>query len=140
VREIVDGSNFEWAEGYNTRFGVTYVDYKDEQKRYPKASARFIKTWFDKYISKECVINGIATAKGLVMEDMVVKMEEVDGEIEDSNSVSVSTEGQSPARNADTRNTSEGGGFSDEKEDLVTGGFGSGIVKKNCPGASWEGS
>ena len=29
------------ADGYTTRFGVTYVDY-DTQKRYPKDSARFI--------------------------------------------------------------------------------------------------
>jgi Glycosyl hydrolase family 1 len=45
------GSNFEWAEGFNTRFGVTYIDYKDEQKRYPKASAKFIRNWFDKHIT-----------------------------------------------------------------------------------------
>lgn len=29
------------ADGYVTRFGVTYVDY-ETQKRYPKDSARFI--------------------------------------------------------------------------------------------------
>ncbi|KAK4626183.1 Beta-glucosidase 1B [Fulvia fulva] len=34
--------NFEWAEGYETRFGVTYVDYTGGQKRYPKKSARVI--------------------------------------------------------------------------------------------------
>jgi len=33
--------NFEWADGYTTRFGVTYVDY-DTQKRYPKASGKFL--------------------------------------------------------------------------------------------------
>ncbi|KAG6807336.1 Beta-glucosidase 1B, partial [Tricholoma furcatifolium] len=33
--------NFEWADGYATRFGVTYVDY-ETQKRYLKASAKFI--------------------------------------------------------------------------------------------------
>ncbi|KAF7792027.1 hypothetical protein EIP86_003054 [Pleurotus ostreatoroseus] len=33
--------NFEWADGYVTRFGVTYVDY-ETQKRYPKASGKFI--------------------------------------------------------------------------------------------------
>lgn len=33
--------NFEWADGYSTRFGVTYVDY-NTQKRYPKASAKFL--------------------------------------------------------------------------------------------------
>jgi len=37
--------NFEWADGYSTRFGVTYVDY-ETQKRYPKASARFLIAWF----------------------------------------------------------------------------------------------
>ena len=35
-------SNFEWADGYETRFGVTFVDYKGEQKRYPKKSAKVI--------------------------------------------------------------------------------------------------
>lgn len=33
--------NFEWADGYVTRFGVTYVDY-ETQVRTPKASARFL--------------------------------------------------------------------------------------------------
>ncbi|KAG6876600.1 hypothetical protein C0993_001982 [Termitomyces sp. T159_Od127] len=37
--------NFEWADGYVTRFGVTYVDY-ETQKRYPKASAHFLIQWF----------------------------------------------------------------------------------------------
>ncbi|GAB7366168.1 hypothetical protein MBLNU230_g7730t1 [Neophaeotheca triangularis] len=38
--------NFEWAEGYETRFGVTYVDYSD-QTRYPKKSAKEIGPMFD---------------------------------------------------------------------------------------------
>ncbi|EGO30093.1 glycoside hydrolase, family 1 [Serpula lacrymans var. lacrymans S7.9] len=33
--------NFEWAEGYKIRFGVTYVDY-ETQKRYPKQSSKFL--------------------------------------------------------------------------------------------------
>lgn len=45
--------NFEWAEGYETRFGVTYVDYANDQKRYPKKSARSLKPIFDKLIKKE---------------------------------------------------------------------------------------
>src|SRR5206468_2423995 len=32
--------NFEWADGYNLRFGIHYVDFKT-QKRYPKLSADF---------------------------------------------------------------------------------------------------
>jgi beta-glucosidase/6-phospho-beta-glucosidase/beta-galactosidase len=43
-------SNFEWAEGYETRFGVTYVDYDGDQKRYPKKSAKEIGNIFDRYI------------------------------------------------------------------------------------------
>ncbi|KAF2656908.1 glycoside hydrolase family 1 protein [Lophiostoma macrostomum CBS 122681] len=45
--------NFEWAEGYETRFGVTYVDYEGGQKRHPKKSAKEIGKIFDKYIKKE---------------------------------------------------------------------------------------
>ncbi|KEF57909.1 beta-glucosidase [Exophiala aquamarina CBS 119918] len=44
--------NFEWAEGYETRFGVTYVDYANGQKRYPKKSALELKNIFDQYIGK----------------------------------------------------------------------------------------
>uniref|UniRef100_UPI0005C800A9 beta-glucosidase 24-like n=1 Tax=Fragaria vesca subsp. vesca TaxID=101020 RepID=UPI0005C800A9 len=32
--------NFEWAQGYTPRFGLYYVDYKDNLKRIPKQSAR----------------------------------------------------------------------------------------------------
>ncbi len=42
--------NFEWAEGYRTRFGACYVDYHDGQKRYPKKSAKLMKPLFDELI------------------------------------------------------------------------------------------
>ncbi|EKG18229.1 Glycoside hydrolase family 1 [Macrophomina phaseolina MS6] len=45
--------NFEWAEGYETRFGVCYVDYKGGQKRYPKKSARAIGEIFDALMRKD---------------------------------------------------------------------------------------
>ena len=45
-------SNFEWAEGYETRFGVTFVDYAGGQKRYPKKSAKEIGNIFDRLIEK----------------------------------------------------------------------------------------
>ncbi|KAF2454598.1 beta-glucosidase [Lineolata rhizophorae] len=45
--------NFEWAEGYITRFGVTYVDYEGGQKRYPKKSAKVVKEIFESLIQKE---------------------------------------------------------------------------------------
>ena len=34
--------NFEWADGYSKRFGITYVDFKT-QKRTPKMSSDFYK-------------------------------------------------------------------------------------------------
>ncbi|XP_003579958.1 beta-glucosidase 12-like [Brachypodium distachyon] len=38
--------NFEWVYGYTMRFGLHFVDYDDERKRYPKHSAR----WFKKFL------------------------------------------------------------------------------------------
>lgn len=38
--------NFEWATGYTVRFGLFYVDFDNEQARYPKASA----FWFRKVL------------------------------------------------------------------------------------------
>ena len=34
--------NFEWTDGYEKRFGITYVDFAT-QKRTPKLSAEFYK-------------------------------------------------------------------------------------------------
>jgi len=39
--------NFEWADGYNVRFGIHYVDYNDGLKRYAKDSAK----WFQNFIN-----------------------------------------------------------------------------------------
>jgi len=41
--------NFEWADGYVTRFGCTYVDYAT-QKRYPKDSGKFVSKWFTEHV------------------------------------------------------------------------------------------
>jgi beta-glucosidase/6-phospho-beta-glucosidase/beta-galactosidase len=41
--------NFEWAMGYSKRFGLVYVDYKNKQKRYPKASA----LWYSQLLSQD---------------------------------------------------------------------------------------
>jgi beta-glucosidase len=32
--------NYEWADGYSKRFGITYVDF-ETQKRTPKLSSKF---------------------------------------------------------------------------------------------------
>ncbi|KAE8379069.1 glycoside hydrolase superfamily [Aspergillus bertholletiae] len=42
--------NFEWNDGFRVRFGVTYVDYKNGMKRYPKDSAKLISELFRGYI------------------------------------------------------------------------------------------
>ncbi|KAK0499187.1 beta-glucosidase 1B [Armillaria luteobubalina] len=44
--------NFEWADGYITRFGVTYVDYNTQQ-RFPKESAKELVKWFKEHSSDE---------------------------------------------------------------------------------------
>ncbi|KAH9328279.1 hypothetical protein KI387_000387, partial [Taxus chinensis] len=41
VWEFID--NFEWASGYDSRFGLYYVDYKNNLKRYARASADWFK-------------------------------------------------------------------------------------------------
>ena len=44
--------NFEWADGYSCRFGVTYVDYDGGQKRIPKKSAKQLAGMFERLIGK----------------------------------------------------------------------------------------
>ncbi|RDY08487.1 Beta-glucosidase 13, partial [Mucuna pruriens] len=41
--------NFEWSDGYTVRFGIVYVNYTDELKRYPKDSAK----WFKEFLHQE---------------------------------------------------------------------------------------
>ncbi|CAH2058008.1 unnamed protein product [Thlaspi arvense] len=40
--------NFEWERGYTMRFGLHYVDYADDLKRYAKDSAK----WFKKFLER----------------------------------------------------------------------------------------
>ncbi|KMT14423.1 hypothetical protein BVRB_4g072010 [Beta vulgaris subsp. vulgaris] len=40
--------NFEWGLGYTMRYGINYVDFQNELKRYPKNSA----LWFKKFLRK----------------------------------------------------------------------------------------
>lgn len=39
--------NWEWAAGYTSRFGLHFVDFNNKQKRYPKDSAK----WFKSFLS-----------------------------------------------------------------------------------------
>ncbi len=40
--------NFEWAVGYTKRFGLIYVDYENDKKRYVKLSAK----WYSGFLNK----------------------------------------------------------------------------------------
>ncbi|XP_021829900.1 beta-glucosidase 12-like [Prunus avium] len=42
--------NFEWSDGYTVRFGIIYVDYSDNLKRYLKRSAEWFKNFLKKSI------------------------------------------------------------------------------------------
>lgn len=44
--------NFEWRSGYESRFGLQYVDYRT-QRRYYKKSAFFLQSFFDFYVSSK---------------------------------------------------------------------------------------
>lgn len=37
--------DFEWGEGYVPRFGLYYIDYKDNLKRVPKNSAKWLQSF-----------------------------------------------------------------------------------------------
>jgi beta-glucosidase len=39
--------NWEWAAGYSSRFGLYFVDYRDNLKRYPKDSVH----WFTSFLN-----------------------------------------------------------------------------------------
>ncbi|EFJ31690.1 hypothetical protein SELMODRAFT_169039 [Selaginella moellendorffii] len=42
--------NWEWSAGFTSRFGLYYVDYRDNLKRCPKASA----AWFTNFLNQTC--------------------------------------------------------------------------------------
>ncbi|KDP35756.1 hypothetical protein JCGZ_10528 [Jatropha curcas] len=47
--------NYEWDIGYTSRFGLFYVDYKNNLARHPKQSAE----WFQKFLKNELSIDNI---------------------------------------------------------------------------------
>lgn len=42
-----------WLADLTLAVGVTYVDYENDQKRYPKKSAKSLKPLFDSLIKKD---------------------------------------------------------------------------------------
>jgi len=45
--------NFEWTDGYSTRFGMVYVDYNDGQNRYVKDSGYWYSNWIKSHQASE---------------------------------------------------------------------------------------
>lgn len=60
--------NFEWSDGYVPRFGLTYVDYENQQKRIPKDSSKWFKRLADARDiasgSGRAAVDGIEPTKG----------------------------------------------------------------------------
>lgn len=50
--------NFEWCQGYTKRFGLVFVDYKDDLKRYPKSSAHWFTSFLHGTDKQACLVNG----------------------------------------------------------------------------------
>lgn len=76
--------NFEWREGYSSRFGIVYTDY-ETQERHPKDSARWLSRKFS---------GGKATASKGEIEEMrrqrkalLLQQEKEDGEEKGSSAV-----------------------------------------------------
>ncbi|KAG8375749.1 hypothetical protein BUALT_Bualt10G0132700 [Buddleja alternifolia] len=44
--------NFEWDQGYGPRFGLIYIDYMNNLKRYPKHSAM----WFAEFLARKTIM------------------------------------------------------------------------------------
>ena len=46
--------NFEWENGYETRFGMSYIDFYNDKEltRHPKKSLVFLGEWYDKNVEK----------------------------------------------------------------------------------------
>ncbi|CAJ1956988.1 unnamed protein product [Sphenostylis stenocarpa] len=44
--------NFEWSSGYTMRFGINFIDYKDNLKRHQKLSAH----WFRNFLNKDGLV------------------------------------------------------------------------------------
>jgi hypothetical protein len=85
---------------------VTYIDYIDEQKRYPKASAKFIKKWFQQHITKGTIVENV---RENVMEEE--ELEETPSE--------TSTEGRSPIMRLDSTSVTSEGSCTPEDESPV---------------------
>ncbi|KAL3844280.1 hypothetical protein ACJIZ3_001683 [Penstemon smallii] len=47
--------NFEWVEGYTVRFGIIYVDYMNNLRRYPKHSAK----WFAQFLKRKDLLKRV---------------------------------------------------------------------------------
>lgn len=47
--------NFEWADGYQFRFGITYVNYT-MQERFPKESAHWFKILLERWRAKSAQV------------------------------------------------------------------------------------
>ncbi|KAI9124810.1 hypothetical protein K1719_004137 [Acacia pycnantha] len=53
--------NWEWAAGYTSRFGLYFVDYRDNLKRYPKQSVQ----WFKNFLNPQLLVVALEVSGSL---------------------------------------------------------------------------
>lgn len=80
--------SFEWWSGYSSRFGLIYVDYKNNLQRYPKNSA----IWFRRFLTKDKLEKKAERKSGLLKRFLTLEANVEDEQEEGVNDIILEAE------------------------------------------------